>query len=142
MGAFSVAFAVDECSKAQHAIETKDPAAMFARIVSVLQHPQCLNCHTTTDYPHQADDRHPHIFSVVRGSDDKGLAWARCTTCHGSVNNYATGIPGSPDCHPALLSMGWKGLSPAQLCQVLLDPARHGNRSAAQIARYIAHDQQ
>jgi hypothetical protein len=38
--------------------------------------------------------------------------------------------------------MGWEDLSPARLCEVLLDPIRNGNRSPAQIADHIAHDQQ
>ena len=52
-------------------------------VYSVLTHPRCINCHTTTDYPTQGDDRHPHIFSVVRGEDGHGAPVARCNACHG-----------------------------------------------------------
>lgn len=141
-GNLLLASSADERSKAQQAIESKDPVAMFSSMVSVLQHPRCLNCHPTGDYPRQGNDRHPHLFSVARGADDKGLPFGRCTACHGSANNSTTGIPGAPDWHLAPLSMGWEGLSPAQLCQVLLDPARNGKRTPAQIADHVAHDQQ
>ena len=38
--------------------------------------------------------------------------------------------------------MGWEDLSPAELCRVLLDPVRNGNRSAAQIADHVVNDHQ
>ena len=115
-----------------------DSAAMFPRIASVLQHPRCLNCHTMTDFPRQGDDRHPHLFGVSRGPDDRGLPMGRCTSCHCSANNDATGVPGRG--HLAPLNMAWEELSPGQLCQVLLD--RKGNRSPLEIAHHIANDQQ
>jgi hypothetical protein len=127
---------------AQQSAAPQGPAAMFGRIASVLQSPRCLNCHTVTDFPRQGDDRHAHIFFVSRGPDDRGLPWARCTSCHGDANNDATGIPGRPDWHPAPLSMGWEGLSPAQLCHRLLDPAANGHRSPEQIADHVANDRQ
>jgi hypothetical protein len=114
----------------------------FERIATVLQSPRCLNCHTVTDFPRQGDDRHAHIFFVARGPDDRGLPVARCASCHGEANNDATGIPGRPDWHLAPLSMGWEGLSPAQLCHRLLDPAANGHRSPEQIAEHIAQDRQ
>ena len=38
------------------------------QMYSVLAHPRCINCHTATNYPEQGDDRHPHLFNVVRDS--------------------------------------------------------------------------
>ena len=37
-----------------------DPAALAAwdQVYSVLISPRCINCHTATNYPQQADDRH------------------------------------------------------------------------------------
>jgi hypothetical protein len=122
--------------------EQGDPAAMFAGIASVLQHPRCLNCHTMTEFPRQGDDRHPHLFGVLRGEDDRGAPWTRCASCHGSANNNATGVPGRPDWHLAPLKMGWEGLSTAELCRRLLSPANNGNRSPQQIADHIVQDQQ
>jgi hypothetical protein len=127
-------------ASAQQGAAPSNPAAMFTRIATVLLHPRCLNCHTVTDFPRQGDDRHAHIFLVSRGPDDKGLPWARCTSCHGNANNDATGIPGRPDWHLAPLSMGWEGLTLPQLCHRLLDPVANGHRSPVQIADHIAHD--
>jgi hypothetical protein len=127
---------------AQQSSSRQDAVAMFARIATVLQSPRCLNCHTVTDFPRQGDDRHAHIFSVSRGPDDKGWPTARCTSCHGDANNDATGIPGRPDWHLAPLSMGWEGLSQAQLCHRLLDPVVNGHRTPQQIAEHISGDRQ
>jgi hypothetical protein len=129
-------------ASAQQSAAPSNPAAMFRRIASVLQSPRCLNCHTVTDFPRQGDDRHAHIFFVSRGPDDRGVPMARCASCHGEANNDATGIPGRPDWHMAPLSMGWEGLSPAQLCHRLLDPAANGHRSPEQIYEHIAFDRQ
>jgi len=136
------ALMVARIAGAQQGATASNPAAMFARIASVLQSPRCLNCHTVTDYPRQGDDRHAHVFFVSRGPDDRGWPWARCTSCHKAANNNATGIPGRPDWHMAPLSMGWEGLSPAQLCHRLLDKAANGNRSPDQILEHIVTDGQ
>ena len=47
--------------------------AAWERVYSVLTHPRCINCHTATNYPQQGDDRHRHLFNVVRGPEDKGV---------------------------------------------------------------------
>jgi hypothetical protein len=138
---FSVVVALLSMFSPSFAAEN-DSAAMFPRIASVLQHPRCLNCHTMTDFPRQGDDRHPHLFGVSRGPDDRGLPMGRCTSCHGSANNDATGVPGRADWHLAPLSMAWEELSPSRLCRVLLDRKGNGNRSPLEIAHHIANDQQ
>jgi hypothetical protein len=127
---------------AQQNVASQDSSALFARIATVLQSPRCLNCHTSTNFPRQGDDRHAHIFFVERGPDNRGLPWARCTSCHGEANNDATGIPGRPDWHMAPLSMGWEGLSPAALCHRLLNKADNGNRTPEQVLDHIVNDQQ
>ncbi len=127
---------------AQQNAPPQDASAMFARIATVLKSPRCLNCHTVTDFPRQGDDRHAHIFFISRGPDDRGYPSARCTSCHGDANNDATGIPGRPDWHLAPLSMGWEGLSTAQLCHRLLDPAANGHRTPEQIYEHIAFDRE
>jgi hypothetical protein len=134
----SVGFAIS----AGRASDTDDAAALFGRIATVLQHPRCVNCHTTTNFPRQGDDSHPHYWGVVRGSENKGVAVLRCAFCHASNNNNTNGIPGRPDWHMAPLSMGWEGLSLPDLCRVLLDPERNGNRSPRDVATHIATDHQ
>ncbi len=115
-------------------------SAAFDRLADVLLHPRCLNCHTAVDYPKQGDDRHRHAFGVVRGVDDRGAAALRCSTCHQSVNNAASGVPGAPSWQAAPGTMAWENLSRAKLCRTLLDPKKNGGRSLAQIVEHLSND--
>jgi len=56
-------------------------AAHFTRIATVLQHPRCMNCHTSTGFPRQGDDRRPHIMNVRRGPSDTGTLALQCSAC-------------------------------------------------------------
>ena len=47
--------------------------AAWQQVYSVLTTPRCINCHTATNYPQQGDDRHRHLFNVVRGPGGKGV---------------------------------------------------------------------
>ena len=98
----------------------------FVRMAPVLQSPRCMNCHTSTSFPRQGDDRHRHIMSVARGADDHGSAALKCQSCHREVNSNDTGVPGAPDWHLAPLSMAWEGLSVGELCRLMLDTPRSG----------------
>ncbi len=113
-------------SAAQGANDKPQSAAIFTQMAPVLQSPRCMNCHTSTQFPRQGDDRHRHIMSVMRGPDDHGVASLQCQACHRGVNSSATGVPGAPDWHLAPLSMAWEGLSAQELCRSLFDPKRGG----------------
>jgi hypothetical protein len=120
-----------------HGSARTEPVEPFQEIAAVLEHPRCLNCHTLTGFPKQGDDRHRHTVNVMRGADGHGAAGLACATCHGRQNNRYSGVPGAnEDWHLAPLSMGWEGLPPAELCRHLMDPARNGGRTGADI---IAH---
>ena len=115
------------------------------KIYSVLSSPRCLNCHTMTDFPRQTDARYAHIYGVTRGPDDKGAGTLRCTSCHESINNQVTGIPGAPDWHAAPLSMAWESaprvvLSTSALCATFKDKAKNGNRDLAALEHHVATD--
>lgn len=138
-------------------------------IYSVLTHPRCINCHPVSsklppfgglfpqDYPRQGDDRHPHLFNVLRGETvdvetaEKtgvvkpgiGTPFARCTFCHGKKNDPVTGIPGTVNSHGedptapfwllAPAKMAWESapgvpLTGAKLCAQLKDKSLNGNR--------------
>jgi hypothetical protein len=103
-------------------------AALFLQMMPVLQHPRCMNCHSSTAFPRQGDDRHRHTMNVMRGPTDHGAVGLACGTCHQSGNQVASGVPGAPDWHLAPLRMAWEGLSASELCRALLDPARGGLR--------------
>ena len=109
-------------------------AQIFERVATVFEHPRCMNCHANANFPTQGDDRHRHTMNVMRGSGDRGAAGLHCSTCHQAVNQAASGVPGAPDWHLAPLRMAWAGLTPGQICQALLDPARGGMGSDQLIA--------
>jgi hypothetical protein len=124
---------------------TGGPSPQWVTIYSVLTSPICMNCHTSTDYPRQTDDRRRHLWNVVRGSDDQGAEILRCSTCHGKENNPVTGIPGAPGWRLAPLSMGWESapglpLSGPDLCARLKDKTRNGNRDLAQLLQHIQNE--
>lgn len=114
--------------------------AAFREVAKVLNHPRCMNCHTTANWPTQGDDRHRHTFNVVRGADGGGPPGMRCATCHQDKNQDAMNIPGAKNWHMAPLSMGWTGLSPAALCKALLDPAKNGGRTGAKVIEHMRAD--
>lgn len=109
-------------------------AALFERMLPVLRHPRCLNCHSSSDFPRQGDDRHRHTMNVARGPADHGATGLQCQTCHQDHNQPASGVPGAPDWHLAPLRMAWEGLTPGELCRVILDPARGGMRPEKLVA--------
>ncbi len=116
----------------------RSSVAAFGRIVAVFKHPRCLNCHTVTDFPRQGDDRHRHTVNVHRGADGRGVAALHCQACHQRSNQTASGVPGADeDWHLAPMSMGWEGLSDAELCRHLLDPRRNGRRTGAQLIGHL-----
>jgi mono/diheme cytochrome c family protein len=117
----------------------------WQNIYSVLTSARCINCHTVTDYPRQGDDRHPHIFGVLRASDDKGMPVARCTACHGDTNNSESGIPGRPGWRMAPLPNAWESapgviMTPSELCRQITDPLRNGARDMAKLIEHVDTD--
>jgi hypothetical protein len=123
------------------AVDSSEAASqLFPQIAAVLLHPRCLNCHTAVGYPKQGADRHLHRFRVVRGPDGRGAAGMRCATCHQPLNNAASNVPGAPNWHAAPLSMAWENMTPGQLCRVLLDRRKNGNRNVAELVTHMADD--
>jgi hypothetical protein len=116
--------------------------AAWAKVYSVLVHPRCLNCHTATNYPQQADDRHKHLYHVVRGANGHGVPALQCVTCHQGANAESTGVPGAPGWHLAPLSMAWqdthdKVLSSAEVCKIVSNPARNGHLDGPGLVRHM-----
>jgi hypothetical protein len=112
--------------------------AAFQTMVKVLNHPRCMNCHTTVAWPTQGDDSHKHTFNVARGPDDKGAPGMKCITCHKDTNTAMA--PGAKDWHMAPLAQGWTGLTPGVLCRSLLDPKKNGNRTGDKVIEHIRGD--
>jgi hypothetical protein len=114
--------------------------ALFEEAGKVLQSPRCVNCHPAGDRPSQTDGRRLHIPLVVRGSDGFGAPGMRCNTCHRDNNFDEAGVPGNDHWHLAPASMTWEGRSLRQICEQLKDPARNGDRDAAEIAEHVLTD--
>jgi hypothetical protein len=109
-----------------------DGLAAWEKVYTVLTHPRCINCHTSTDYPQQGDDRHRHVTNVIRGAEGKGVPGLNCASCHQERNAESTGVPGGHDWHLAPLSMRWQDvndnpLSSAAVCQSVTDRSKNGN---------------
>jgi hypothetical protein len=79
-------------------------------------------------------------MNVSRGTNNQGTAGLRCSTCHVDRNQIASGVPGAPKWGLAPLSMAWEGLSVADLCKVLKDPAKNGGRSIKDLVSHMTED--
>lgn len=117
----------------------------WQKVYSVLTNPRCINCHTVTKYPRQRDIRYPHIYSVVRGADDKGAPVARCASCHGTANDPVTGIPGAPNWHLAPLTMAWESqpgvpMTGPELCETLKNRLKNGDRSLEDLLVHLKEE--
>jgi hypothetical protein len=65
----------------------------------------------------------------------------RCGDCHNdSGNNPPSGTPGGLHWQLAPVSMVWQGLSAGDLCRMLKDPARNGNRLPGALVEHIESD--
>jgi hypothetical protein len=114
--------------------------AAWASIFGVLRHPRCLNCHQL-DTPLQGDTRRIHVPPVIRGADSKGAGTMRCHNCHNeSGNNRLSGVPGAARWQFAPASMLWQGLSSGELCRMIKDPARNGNRMPEALVTHMGDD--
>ena len=67
----------------------------FDKMMAVLTHKRCVNCHPSGDRPRQGEDSHYHNFGVQRGEDNHGLPALQCATCHQQENNDFSGVPGA-----------------------------------------------
>jgi alcohol dehydrogenase (cytochrome c) len=120
-------------------------SAQWQAIYAVLTHPRCMNCHTLAEFPRQSDTRYPHVYHIVRGTDDKGAEPMRCAKCHGEANHDATGIPGTLAWHAAPVSMTFEAasgvaLSGPAMCARLKNLSQTGGRDLAKMLEHFDHD--
>jgi hypothetical protein len=113
----------------------------WQQIYSVMSHPRCINCHTSGNYPQQRDDRHRHLFNVVRGPEGKGVPALQCATCHQTSNADSTGVPGAEGWHLAPLSMRWqdandKILPSSAVCRTVTDRTKNGGLDGAGLVKH------
>ena len=106
-----------------------DGLSAWTSVYAVVSSPRCINCHTAGRYPEQGDDRHRHLYNVVRGLNDSGVAGLSCGTCHQSSNADSTGVPGARHWQLAPLSMKWQDaddrvLPSPQICRIIVSEAK------------------
>jgi hypothetical protein len=121
--------------------QTRDAAAAFEAIVPVLRNPRCINCHSIGDFPREGDDRHPHSMNVRRGPHGDGVSAVKCSTCHQARNTPGLHTPpGAPGWHlpSPEMPMIWEGLTDRELCELLKDPKRNGQRTVQQIVQHMS----
>lgn len=115
--------------------------AAWQQIYSVMSHPRCINCHTAGNYPQQGDDRHRHLFNVVRGPEGTGVPALQCATCHQSANANSTGVPGAEGWHLAPLSMRWRDandkiLPSTAVCRTVTDRTKNGGLDGEALVKH------
>lgn len=109
----------------------------FDKMMAVLTHRRCINCHPAGDRPLQSEDSHIHTFNVQRGADNHGLPALRCESCHQAENNDYAGVPGAPEWSLAPISMKWEGLSRVAIAKSMLDSKNNGGRSLDEIVKHL-----
>ena len=109
----------------------------FDKVMAVLTHKRCVNCHPAGDTPRQGEDSHLHNFGVVRGETGHGLTGYTCNTCHQNENNNYSGVPGAPHWAVAPIGMAWEGKTRVEIATQMMDPVRNGGRSHHEIMEHL-----
>lgn len=109
----------------------------FEKMMSVLTHKRCVNCHPSDNIPKQGEDSHPHYFGIARGENDKGYDATNCSTCHQNENNDYSGVPGAPEWSLAPARMKWEGLDRFEIAESILDPKRNGGRTNKETEKHL-----
>ena len=127
----------DEESKVPDAELNAELETSFDKMMAVLMHKRCVNCHPAGDAPLQGEDSHIHNFGIVRGESDHGLSGYTCESCHSEKNNNFSGVPGAPHWAVAPIGMAWEGKTRVEIAQQMMDPKRNGGRSAHDIEEHL-----
>jgi len=109
----------------------------FHKMMDVLTHKRCVNCHPNDNIPKQGEDSHPHNFGISRGKNNMGFEATKCTTCHQAENNDYAGVPGNREWSLAPHSMKWEGLNRYEIAASMLDPKRNGNRTNKETMHHL-----
>ena len=109
----------------------------FDKMMAVLTHKRCVNCHPSDNIPKQGEDSHPHYFGMARGEGNHGYQATNCNTCHQKENNDFSGVPGAPEWSLAPQSMKWEGLTRTEIAESMLDPKRNGGRTHHEVMEHL-----
>ncbi len=115
--------------------QSQDP---FDKMMLVLTHQRCVNCHPAGSKPIKGDDSHTtRALGIPRGADGHGLKSIDCSTCHSEENNDFSGVPGAPEWALAPESMIWEGKTRVEIATQMMDPKRNGGRSPEEIMKHL-----
>jgi len=112
----------------------------FHKMMDVLTHPRCVNCHPNDHVPKQGIEGDPHDFGMSRGENNLGFEATKCTTCHQTENNPYSGVPGAPHWSLAPHSMLWQGLDRFEIAASMMDTERNGGRTPEDILHHLTED--
>jgi len=127
----------DPSEKANKTVSNTNSEENFDKMMSVLMHKRCMNCHPSDNIPKQGEDSHPHYFGMARGEGNLGYEATNCNTCHQHENNDFSGVPGAPEWSLAPHSMRWEGLSRTEIAESMLDKTRNGGRSHHEVEEHL-----
>lgn len=125
-------------SFAQHAVRQDTTA--FDKIMTVVMHQRCMNCHPAGDRPYQSEEARVHSFNVKRGPANFGEGALSCATCHHEENNDMAGVPGAPHWSLAPKEMAWEGKSRIEIARSILDSKTNGGKNLAQTVAHLTED--
>lgn len=114
--------------------EDEESVIAFNKMMDVLTHQRCVNCHPSDNVPKQGEDRHAHRFGITRFN---GEGATNCNTCHQASNNAYSGVPGAPEWALAPHKMQWEGLTRIEIAQSMMNRENNGNRSADDIMHHL-----
>jgi len=112
----------------------------FDKVMAVVTHKRCVNCHPAGNAPLQGEDSHLHYFNIQRGPDNQGLAGYTCKTCHTTENNDFSGVPGAPHWGLAPSIMAWQGKTRVEIANQMMNPAKNGGKSPEEILKHLTED--
>ncbi len=117
--------------------EATNTDTSFDKMMRVLTHERCVNCHPNDNIPKQGDNSHPHYFGMARGKTNMGFDATKCNTCHQSENDAYSGVPGAPEWSLAPAAMYWEGLTRIEIAESILDPKRNGGRTSEETMHHL-----
>lgn len=110
----------------------------FDKMMRVLMHQRCVNCHPAGNTPRKGDDSHvTRSLGVPRGDHGHGLKGISCETCHSEENNDFSGVPGAPEWALAPAHMTWEGKTRIEIATQMMDPQRNGGRTPKEIMKHL-----
>lgn len=112
----------------------------FDKMMDVVTHQRCMNCHPNDNIPKQGNESHPHYFDIERGEEDMGFEATTCITCHQSENNPYSGVPGAPHWALAPAVMGWEGLSRTEIAERMLNKETNGGKNHEELITHMTED--